>query len=180
MKRNGVYCRVALAQFVREIFQISRIKNQQSNTRATLFQTLCTPSALLAAWKVVKTKNATGGVDGITMNEFEKDLSEHLIQLENELKTGTWSPEPYLKIEIPKKNNEKRELGLLSVKDKIVQQAIKTLIEPRFERLFLNNSYGHRPGKGAAKAIRRSQSECNMKKNLWVLRLDIDNYFDTI
>ncbi len=114
------------------------------------------------------------------MNEFEKDLSEHLIQLENELKTGTWSPEPYLKIEIPKKNNEKRELGLLSVKDKIVQQAIKTLIEPRFERLFLNNSYGHRPGKGAAKAIRRSQSECNMKKNLWVLRLDIDNYFDTI
>lgn len=76
---------------------------------ATLFQTLCTPSALLAAWKVVKTKNATGGVDGITVNEFEKDLSEHLIQLENELKTGTWSPEPYLKIEIPKK--KQRETG---------------------------------------------------------------------
>ncbi len=147
---------------------------------ATLFQTLCTMSTLLTAWKNIKSKNAAGSVDGITVNEFEKNLSEHLSQLEQELKTGIWSPEPYLKVEIPKKNNEKRILGLLSVKDKIVQQAIKTLIEPRLERLFLNNSYGYRPGKGATKAIRRSLSECNMKKNLWVLQLDIDNYFNTI
>lgn len=60
---------------------------------AALFQTLCTASALLAAWKLVKTKNAAGDVDGMTVNEFEKDLSEHLAKLEQELKHGTWSPE---------------------------------------------------------------------------------------
>lgn len=64
-------------------------KNQQLNIMAALFQTLCTASALLAAWKLVKTKNAAGGVDGMTVNEFEKDLSEHLAKLEQELKHGT-------------------------------------------------------------------------------------------
>lgn len=64
-----------------------------------------------------------------------------------------------MRIEIPKKTNEKRRLGLLTVRDKIVQQGIRMLIEPRCERLFLNNSYGYRPGKGAVKAIRRALSE---------------------
>lgn len=73
-----------------------------------------------------------------------------------------------------------RKLGLLSVRDKIVQHAIKSLIEGRAERLFVGNSYGYRKGKRATKAIRRTMAECNMKKNQWVLRLDIDNFFDTV
>lgn len=97
-----------------------------------------------------------------------------------ELKAGTWAPEPYFRVEIPKKKNEVRKLGLLSVKDKIVQQAIKTLIEPIFENLFVDNSYGYRPNKGHTKAVRKALTECLKKKNKWVLRLDIDNYFDTI
>lgn len=145
-----------------------------------LFQELCSFSTLHAAWKAVKAKNSAGGVDGVSVAEFEKDLSAHLQKLEEELKTGKWSPEPYLRIAIPKKTNEMRMLGLMSVKDKIVQQAIKTLVEYRFERLFLNNSYGYRVGRGAVKAIKRSRQECDVKKNVWVLRLDIDNYFDTI
>lgn len=91
---------------------------------ATKFQTLCTFSTLHAAWKAVKAKNSAGGVDGIIVTEFEKNLPEHLSKLETELKNGTWSPEPYLRIQIPKKNNEKRTLGMLSEKIAMLSMCI--------------------------------------------------------
>lgn len=150
------------------------------NTQSSLYATLCKEETLYEAWKVVKSKNSTGGIDGITLSFFEDNLAKYIAELSDELKAGNWVPEPYLSIEIPKKKNEVRKLGLLSVKDKIVQCAIKTLIEPQFEGLFVDNSYGYRPNKGHTKAVRRTQNECMKKKNHWVLRLDIDNYFDTI
>ena len=147
---------------------------------SALFNTLCTPETLLRAWKMVKFKKTAGGIDGVSVFSFEENLGKHINNLVDELKTKQWIPEPYLRIEIPKKDNEKRKLGLLSVKDKIVQQAIKSLIEYRFEKLFLPNSYGYRHGKGATKAIRQTLDEFRKNKKAWVARLDIDNYFDTI
>lgn len=149
-------------------------------TQTSLYATLCSEETLYEAWKAVKGKKAAGGIDGITLSCFEEKMNEYIPALADELRAGTWSPEPYFGIEIPKKKNEVRKLGLLSVKDKIVQYAIKTLIEPLFENLFVNESYGYRPNKGHAKAIRRTLAECQKKKNNWALRLDIDNYFDSI
>lgn len=147
----------------------------------SLFQFLCQDSTLQAAWRQVKGKNSAGGIDGISLAEFEKDLYQQIQTLALELKNRKWKPQPYLQMEVPKKNKkEMRKLGLLSVRDKVVQYAIKQLVEPRAERLFTGSNYGYRPGKGATKAIRRSLQECNMKKNKWVLRLDVDNFFDTI
>lgn len=148
--------------------------------RKSYYSTLCTEEFLFEAWKAVKSKNAAGGIDGVTLACFEDNLQVYISELSNALKTGTWSPEPYLSIEIPKKKCEVRKLGLLSVKDKIVQYAIKTLVEPLFENIFIDVSYGYRPNKGHTKAVRRALNECCKKKNKWVLRLDIDNYFDTI
>ena len=147
---------------------------------SSLYATLCSEEHLYEAWKIIKGKGSAGGIDGITLSCFEDNLAKHIAELSDELKAGTWAPEPYLSVEIPKKKNEVRKLGLLSVKDKIVQCAIKILIEPLFENLFVDNSYGYRPNKGHTKAVRRAQNECMKKKNRWVLRLDIDNYFDTI
>ena len=147
---------------------------------ATLFDILCSTDTLLCAWKVVKAKKSAGGIDGVSIFTFDENLEKNITSLAEELKSKQWSPEPYLRIEIPKKENEKRKLGLLSVKDKIVQQAIKLLIEPRFEKIFISNSYGYRQGRGATKAIRRTISEFRKLKTGWVARLDIDNYFDTI
>lgn len=145
-----------------------------------LFQILCNEQTLRDAWLQVKQKNAAGGIDGVTVADFEKGSAEQIRELSRLLKAKSWNPEPYLRVEIPKKDSEKRKLGLLSVKDKIVQQAIKNLVEPYFEKIFLNNSYGYRPGKGHARAIKRTMSEFRMKKNNWILQLDIDDYFDTI
>ncbi len=145
-----------------------------------LFQRLCQEQTLLAAWQFVKSKNAAGGLDGVSVAQYNENIGKHLTAIVSELRQGSWTPQPYLRVEIPKKNAEKRKLGLLTIKDKIIQQAILTLISPQFDRLFVNNSYGYRTQKGPVRAIHRTINLCQMKKTQWVLRLDIDNYFDTI
>ncbi|MDR3272194.1 MAG: CRISPR-associated endonuclease Cas1, partial [Flavobacteriaceae bacterium] len=132
------------------------------------------------AWERVKSKKSAGGIDGLSVLAFEENLEQNLQELLEELKMRTWNPEPYFRIEIKKNETEKQKLGLLSVKDKIVQQAIKTLVEPLFEKQFLSNSYGYRPGRGHTKAIWKTLHEISQKQNEWVAKLDIDNYFDTI
>lgn len=144
------------------------------------YNRLCASSALLNAWKVVKSKGSSGGIDGISIQEFDEHIGEHIQEIQQSLKNHTWVPEPYLRVYIPKKDNEKRKLGLLCIKDKIVQQAIKQLIEPRFEKVFVPNSYAYRPEKGHARAIKYTRHCCRNSKKPIILRLDIDNYFDNI
>jgi len=146
----------------------------------SLFHSLCNESFLFSAWKKVKAKQSAGGVDRITVETFGQNVDKEIKMLVSELKAGKWIPEPYLKKEIPKKTKEMRTLGLLSVRDKVVQQAIKMLIEPKFENVFFENSYGYRPDKGHTKAVRRALHECQKQENRFILRLDIDNYFDTV
>lgn len=146
----------------------------------TVFDKLCQNQTLLNAWKIVKRKGSSGGIDGLSIKEFDENLGSNLTMLKQELKTKIWKPEPYLRISIPKKDNEKRKLGLLCIKDKIVLQALKLLIEPRFEKIFVKNSYGYRPNKGHTRAIKFARFCCQNKKYPFILRLDIDNYFDTI
>lgn len=149
-------------------------------TQTPLYDRLCDERTLYEAWKSVRSKKSAGGIDGVTLARFDEALESNISGLSDELRRGTWSSEPYKTLEIPKKGKDKRRLGLLAVKDKIVQSAIKSLTEPYFENVFVDNSYGYRPGKGHAKAVRRALSECMRKDNRYVLRLDIDNYFDTI
>lgn len=148
----------------------------------TQFNILCQETTLYNAWNIVKEKGAAGGIDGVTIQEFEKDKRRQIPKLAEELMNKTWKPYPYLEIEIAKDKSpeEKRKLGMTAIRDKIVQLAIKTIVEPRYDRIFVGNSYGYRPGKGATKAIRRVLQECKNKKYKYVLRLDIDNFFDTI
>ncbi len=147
---------------------------------ATLFSRLCSPDHLFRAWEHVKSKKSSGGIDGETVRGFEESLRDNLDDLSEELSAGKWTPQPYLRMEIPKKTNERRKLGMLTVRDKIVQQGIRMLIEPKCEKLFLGNSYGYRPGKGAVKAIRRALSERQRKGLECGLKLDIDNFFDNV
>ena len=148
----------------------------------TQFNTLCQEITLYNAWNIVKEKGAMGGIDGVTIQEFEKDKRRQIPKLAEELANKTWKPFPYLEIEIAKDKSplEKRKLGMTAIRDKIVQLAIKFIVEPHYDRMFVGNSYGYRPGKGATKAIRRVLQECKNKKYQYVLRLDIDNFFDTI
>lgn len=149
-------------------------------SKRSLFDRLCEEHTLFTAWKAVKQKGSSGGIDGMSIELFDEQLDNNLKTLRQELAEKTWQPEPYLRISIPKKDKERRTLGLLCIKDKIVQQAIKLLIEPRFEKTFVSNSYGYRPEKGHSKAVRFARYCCQNKAYPYILRLDIDNYFDTI
>ena len=146
------------------------------------FKALSQIPRLYLAWNMVKAKGSAGGIDGMTIIEFEHDKRKEIPKLAEELKAGTWKPQPYMEIAVAKTKNpdEIRKLGMTAIRDKIVQHAIKSIIEPRYEKIFLGNSYGYRPGKGATKAIRRVLAECSKKQYKYVLRLDIDNFFDTI
>lgn len=145
-----------------------------------MFKNLCSAKLLLHAWEVVKQKGSAGGIDGMSILDIDGDIDVHIKQLQIELAKKEWKPQPYKTIHIPKKNNELRKLGLLSVKDKIVQQALKILVEPRLEKIFLSNSYGYRPQKGHTKAVNFARNCIQNKKCGCILKLDIDNYFDTI
>ena len=149
---------------------------------STQFNTLCQETTLYDAWSMVKLKGAAGGIDGITIEEFNKDKINRIKQLKEDLLNRAWKPQPYLQITIAKTKtpNEKRILGMAVVRDKIVQQAIRKIIEPRFERLFLDNSYAYRPGRGALKTIKYIVKQCGNNEYLFALRLDIDNFFDRI
>lgn len=80
---------------------------------------------LTRAWEDVKAKKAGGEIDGESVASFEINLKDNLSSIRDDLIQGSWEPNPYLRIEIPKKKTQKRQLGMLTVKDKIVQQAIR-------------------------------------------------------
>ena len=148
----------------------------------TQFNTLCQEATLYEAWNYVKSKGSAGGVDGVTIQEFKKEKITHIRKLREDLIAGEWKPQPYLQIAIPKTKDpsEMRVLGMAAVRDKIVQQAIRKIIEPRFEKLFLPNSFAYRHGKGALRTIKYIVKQCGNKEYLYALRLDVDNYFDGI
>lgn len=143
---------------------------------------LCQEGTLYTAWSLIRSKGAAGGIDGVGIEAFHKARHSEIPRLAKELRQGTWKPQPYMEIEVAKAKHpdEMRRLGMTAMRDKVVQQAIKQLIEPRLERQFRSCSYGYRPGKGAVKAIRRVLAECRKQQAKWILRLDIDNFFDTI
>ncbi len=146
----------------------------------SLFEKLCDPAHLRNAWNIVYHKKSSGGIDGINCDDYASKADNNLSKLCISLKNKSWKPQPYMSIKIPKKDSSTRELGMMTIEDKIVQQAIKMLIEPILEKQFYPSSYAYRPGRGHIKAVRRTFHECHQVKNKWYLKLDIDNFFDNI
>lgn len=135
---------------------------------------------LQLAWKEVHAKGSSGGIDGQSVKAFAMEADTQLQVLSTELLNQSYLPYPYQVVKIPKGAGEWRTLGLPAVRDKVVQQGLKLLLEPILEPLFLNVSYGYRPGKSTLKAVRRVQHMIRNEKRRWLTRCDIHNFFDTI
>jgi RNA-directed DNA polymerase len=138
---------------------------------------------LLLAHDYVK-QNAgsiTAGCDGINMKIWDENLVENQTQLAQELKAGTFEPYPVRRVYIPKINGKMRPLGIPSIKDRIVQEALRMALEPIFEADFSQYSFGFRPTRRTMDAVRYIQwSITEQKKFFWVIEGDISSYFDTI
>jgi len=118
------------------------------------------------AWEYIRLKNAAGGIDLINIEQFASDEKAYCLEIYNELKQQKYLPEAYLQIKLKKNKNEYRTIALATLKDKIVQQAIRNKIEPIIDQTFSNISYAYRKGKGARKAINRIRHIVESEKKI--------------
>ena len=130
------------------------------------------------AYKRVKSNRGAAGVDGQSIDEFEKDLENNLYKLWNRMSSGSYFPPPVLRVEIPKADGRMRPLGIPTVADRIAQTVVKRYLEPELEKHFHPDSYGYRPGKSAIEAVGIARRRC--WEYDWVLDLDIKGFFDNI
>src|SRR6266545_918670 len=134
---------------------------------------------LRAAWQKVKTNAGAAGVDGQSVKRFAVRAEMYLEELSTALKKGTYRPQPVRRVEIPKGGGRFRPLGIPVVKDRIVQTALKFVLEPIFEREFIEMSYGFRPGLGCKDAL--GEVERLLREGYtFVVDADLKSYFDTL
>lgn len=132
------------------------------------------------AWEKVKSNAGACGVDGITIGRFDKDSQSRLLAVSEQIKRGSYQPKPVKRVWIDKPGSaEKRPLGIPTVVDRVVQAAVRMVIEPIFENRFAKHSYGFRPGCGCKDALRRVE-ELLRAGNAHVVDVDIKGYFDAI
>ena len=146
----------------------------------SLIDKVCAERTLQLAWERVQSNAGACGVDGMTVGHFAKDSQSRLLAVKEHLKSGTYQPKPVKRVYIPKPgSSEKRPLGIPTVTDRVVQAAVKMVIEPIFEREFAEHSYGFRPGRCCQDALRRVD-ELLQSGAVHVVDVDIKGYFDSI
>ena len=145
-----------------------------------LFERLCEIEWLRAAFKSVKKNKGSPGIDRVTIKDFESNLNEELSQLKRELESWTYKPSPVRRVEIPKPGGKgMRLLGVPNVRDRVVQAATKMLIEPIFDPLFSDHSYGFRPNRNQRRAVEAAHKIVISGKP-YVVDIDLSKFFDRI
>lgn len=137
------------------------------------------PQTLFDAWQKVRENKGAAGVDGQSVQRFEQHQHTYLHELSDALKDGTYRPEAIRRVEIPKPGGKRRPLGIPTVKDRIVQTAVKQTIEPIFEHQFRPMSYGFRPGRGCKDALREVHDHLKAGYT-HAVDADLQGYFDSI
>lgn len=156
--------------------------DRQDNGKASTFSLLeriLSKKNLNAAYKQVTQNKGSHGIDGMKVDEILPYLKEKGDKLIEELKTGTYRPKPVRRVEIPKPDGGVRLLGIPTVVDRMLQQAIAQILTPIFDPEFSDSSFGFRPGRSAHQAIKRAQEYMN-KGYGWVVDIDLAKYFDTV
>jgi RNA-directed DNA polymerase len=137
------------------------------------------PTTVEKAWRQVARNHGAAGVDGQSIERFAAQAERYLQELQTSLKDGSYRPDPVKRVEIPKGDGRTRPLGIPTVKDRIVQTALKMVIEPIFETQFRPGSYGFRPGRSCKDALR--EVDRLLKDGFtFVVDADLKSYFDTI
>ena len=145
----------------------------------SLIDKLVRPTTLEAAWRKVARNKGAGGVDGQSIERFAAQAERYLRELHEELKAGTYRPQPVKRVDIPKADGRTRPLGIPTVKDRVVQQALKMVMEPIYEVQFRPGSHGFRPGRSCKQALR--EVDRLLKEGCThVVDADLKGYFDSI
>jgi len=154
-------------------------KRSRSRRFHALYDRIVRPDVLWRAWVEVRANRGRAGVDGVSIEDVERHgVEAYLANLAADLKAQAYRPQPVLRVEIPKPDGRTRPLGIPTVRDRVVQQACKIVIEPLFEANFLPCSYGYRPKRSAGQAVLAVKEA--LVRSWWVVDADIEGFFDNV
>ena len=144
-----------------------------------LMEGVCERPNLQAALKRVRQNAGSPGIDGMTVEELPDHLRGHWPRLREELLAGRYQPQPVRRVTIPKPGGGERELGIPTVLDRFIQQALLQVLQPLFDPTFSDASYGFRPGRSAHDAVRRAQAYVQEGRS-FVVDIDLEKFLDAV
>src|SRR5829696_4610753 len=144
-----------------------------------LMEEVCERENLKEALKRVKANKGSPGVDGMTVGEIKDYLKQHWPAIREQLLNGTYEPQPVRRVEIPKPDGGVRKLGIPSVLDRFIQQAVMQVLQRRWDRTFSQHSYGFRPGRSAHQAVAQAQQYVAEGYG-WCIDFDLEKFFDRV
>lgn len=158
---------------------ISPRASQSPTSPLTLMQEVLQPENLEAALAQVQANKGSPGIDGMTVEQLPQYLGLHWHQIKQQLLEGTYKPQPVKRVEIPKPDGGVRKLGIPTVLDRFIQQAVQQVLSRRWDNTFSQSSFGFRPGKSAHQAVEAAQRHiadgCG-----WVVDIDLEKFFDRV
>jgi RNA-directed DNA polymerase len=140
---------------------------------------VCERENLNEALRQVKGNKGSAGVDGITVGQLTDYLKQHWPVIREQLLNGTYEPKPVRRVEIPKPDGGVRKLGIPTVLDRFIQQAVMQVLQRRWDSTFSDHSYGFRPGRSAHQAVAQAQQYIAVGYG-WVIDLDVEKFFDRV
>jgi RNA-directed DNA polymerase len=155
------------------------VRRTESPAQERLMEEVCERGNLRQALKRVKANRGSAGVDGMEVEELSHYLEQHWPALREQLLDGTYKPQPVLRVEIPKPDGGVRKLGIPTVLDRFVQQAVLQVLQSRWDRTFSEHSPGFRPGRSAHQAVRKAQQYI-AEGYRWVVDIDLEKFFDRV
>ncbi len=155
------------------------VNGVEGGTWYSLMDKVYAPKTLALAWAKVQSNKGAAGVDGQSVERFAAGADRYLAELGQDLREGRYRPQAVKRVDIPKGRGQTRPLGIPTVKDRIVQTAVKLVVEPIFEMKFLATSYGFRPGRGCKDALREVDRLLKTGYT-YVVDADLKGYFDSI
>jgi RNA-directed DNA polymerase len=144
-----------------------------------LMEEICERENCKRALKRVKANKGSPGVDGMTVQALPGFLQQHWLAIREQLQSGTYQPQPVKRVEIPKPDGGVRKLGIPTVLDRFIQQAVMQVLQKRWDRTFSDHSYGFRPGRSAHQAVEAAQQHIAAGYR-WVVDLDLEKFFDRV
>jgi group II intron reverse transcriptase/maturase len=152
---------------------------EERNLTEHLMEEVADPLNLSKAYQRVVSNGGSAGVDAMNVKQLQGWLGDHLTELQEQLLQGNYQPQPIRGVQIPKPSGGKRQLGIPTVKDRLVQQALHQVLNVRYERIFSNSSYGFRPKRSAHQALKQAGVYVAGGKG-HVIDLDLEKFFDEV
>ena len=148
-------------------------------TVAHLMEAICAPDNIEAALRAVVRNKGAPGVDGITVRQLPDILKAHWPEIEDQLLQGRYQPQPVRRVQIPKPAGGTRDLGIPTVMDRVIQQAVLQRLQPLWDPTFSEHSYGFRPGRSALQAVAQAQAYVT-EGHRFVVDIDLAKFFDRV